>query len=103
MSHLVEEQIFVKLFIGSPVTSDLRVELERSHEWKEAQIVRIDNKLEETLCDGKKYIGLYTHAEKTLAELDELKNEIKFKIKEFCPNYPLEKLKFFIFPQVFIG
>lgn len=105
MSHSIEEQISVKLFVGSPIGSNLKLELQKSHQWKEAQITRINNnhELVETLSDGKKYIGFYIDSEKTIVELDEIKKEISNKIKEYCPNFQNEKLKFYVFPQVFVG
>lgn len=98
-------RILAKLFIGCSLTSDLRLQLSKSHPWKEALIMKntTSDTLQEIIFQNKSYLGIYCEQfGKTLSEIELIKSTIIEHIKIFCPEYESEKLKFFVFPQIFV-
>lgn len=99
-------RILAKLFIGCSLTSDLKLQLSKSHPWKEALIMKNANEdmLQEIMFQNKSYLGIYCEQfGKTLSEIELIKATIIQKIKTYCPEYESEKLNFFVFPQIFVA
>ncbi|MEC7840043.1 MAG: hypothetical protein VX777_08395 [Chlamydiota bacterium] len=102
----IQDRITVRMFVGCLVSSDIKHQLSQSLSWKESQIVSSKScrKLEETHYQGKYFLGYFIDdSGSTLSEIEELKKEIEAKITKFCEGYTLNKLKFFVFPQVFVS
>jgi len=95
-----------RLFIGSPVTSELRMHLHQSIKWKHAGIEALKNPNTLSLIHfhGNDYIGLYADTHHlTVPQLESLDSSIKQQIFEFCPKMEIQKIHCIIFPQVFIA
>lgn len=94
-----------RLFLGCPLTSELRMHLNQSILWKHQKIAADPGlKIQEVHYEGKDYLGIYLKLEKiSLSDLEKQKLFLSEKIKEFCPKFSPEGLGFFVFFQVFIS
>lgn len=105
MSIIDEKHVKVKLFIGYPMNAELKLLLDQSSQWKQDKITRYRNpeSLVETHYQDKDYIGRFFFEEKlTMAQFKQLELDIKTKVQVYCPNFNTDRLKIFIFPQVFV-
>ncbi len=106
MTTDLRDRITVRMFIGCLITSDLKLLLTKSHAWKEAQIVRSGKpgEFEEILYQNKTYFGVFApESGITKSEISQAELELINKIKLYCPEYEIDKIKTFVFPQVFIS
>lgn len=100
------EKISIRLFVGCLITSELRMHLNQSIEWKHLNI--INNKDLKTLTEvpykSKNYLGIYTDKlEMMLSDLKNTQASVEQLLKKICPQYPIENAGFVIFSQVFIA
>jgi hypothetical protein len=95
--------VTVKLFAGFIVTPELRMHLNESSAWKDAQLVHSDA-LMQTHHQGKDYIGLFLSDNQiTLLSLKNIESKLRVSLEKYCPVYDLEKANIQIFPQSFIA
>lgn len=101
-----ENSVTVKLFVGFELTSEIRIHLSQSKEWKQALIDRSDPS--ETLIEcpyqEKTYLGRYLAS--NILTVQELKNQAKLinKLMEtYCPSLDLEILSLHFFPLVLVA
>lgn len=95
-----------KIFIGYPVQTDLKNQLNQSADWNKSKIFRKENsdELLEVRYQDKNYIGRFLIQEMlTLTDLEVIARDIENRLKNHCPGYPLEKLAIRVFSQVFIS
>lgn len=103
MKQEIDNRITIKMFYGCPLLPDLRLQLEKSQQWKLAKIGSERAPLEVIRHQEKDYCGSFLHSdEMTISNLEAEAKRIHNKIKEFCSNYDTETLNFTIFPIVFI-
>ncbi|MGK5595049.1 MAG: hypothetical protein ACSNEK_06805 [Parachlamydiaceae bacterium] len=99
-------KVFLRLFVGVLITSEIRMHLNLSIKWKEAQILKeLDpNRLTEVHFHHDNYAGKFLpHETFSLDELKLQEQEILAKLKGYCPKLGIEKIKLKIFPQQFIS
>lgn len=106
MSIVSDEKLTAKLFIGYPLTSDIRMYLKQSEVWKQAKIDKESGSrdLLETHFQDRDYIGKYiTHEGLTLQELKQIEISVCDSLLHYCPQLSQETLKIYLFPQIFIS
>lgn len=103
----LSSKITAKLFIGCHITSEMRMHLSKSNEWKQLSIIPIEIReanIQEIHFHGKDYFGYYLLSDIVLlAELKEIKLHIQSLLKTFCPEYQVDSIKVYILPQVFVS
>lgn len=102
----MEKKVFLKLFAGILITSEVRMHLNSSIKWKEAQILKEFNTdyLTEVHFQDENYVGKFlSNNQFHLSELKLEEKAILEKMQEYCPNLKTEKLKVKIFSQQFIS
>ncbi|KAF3362045.1 Uncharacterized protein PHSC3_001356 [Chlamydiales bacterium STE3] len=102
----MKTRVFLKLFAGILISSEMRMHLNLSIRWKEAQILKEfdPEHLFEVHFHEENYVGKFLSANILhLSELQEQEKIILAKMKEYCPNLKVDKLKIKIFPQQFIS
>lgn len=100
-----ENKVKLMLFIGCPLTAELRLQLTQSLEWKQAKINPIAGKdLEETHYQQKDFIGFFVKQEKiTIQDLKQIEIQILQRINQYCPHFASEKIRILVFSQIFIS
>lgn len=100
-------KVTIKLFAGLYLSSEIRMNLNQSKIWKQASIASGDkahSELIEVHHHGKDYLGCYLPSPKiTLAQLNEINDQIKMSLKSYCPDLDPENAKVCIFAQVFVA
>lgn len=100
------DKVFLKLFLGIPITSEVRMHLNHSIQWKEAQILKEFNSdhLLEVPFQEENYVGKFMPAnEASIAELHAQEKLIFEKLRFYCPLLKIEKFRVKIFTQQFIS
>lgn len=100
------KKFFLKLFAGVLINSEIRMHLNTSIRWKEAQILKGFDPLHLTEVHFQEgdYVGKFLEQNKLhLNQLQLEEQSILSKIQSYCPNLKIEKLKVKIFPQQFIS
>jgi hypothetical protein len=107
MDITLGSHVMVKLFLGSPLTSELKMHLNHSDTWKQAVIMRGHEKnlLQQTQYHKKTYMGLYADEEElTLQQIRMMQQLIYDKLHLYCPKIQgLEKMPLYLFPQLFVA
>lgn len=105
MSNTLLEHIDVRIFIGCLLTSDLEHLLNQSCEWKGdlLETQSTGNEMNKTVYRNKDYLGFFVNDDGVLLnDIDTVQEKIQTMIHNYCPEYPSNKLQFFVFPQVFV-
>lgn len=98
----------IKLFLGYPLTPDLKHHLHGSHDWHQAKLSWQGEApglgLVEVYHQGKHYLGQYIEKEQlTLCDLKTLENKIFDILERHKPGLNRDNMGCSIFPQLFIG
>ena len=102
--NTVSKGIELKIFVGFPLSSNLKYELGKSHEWKEASFTKKEGDLLEIYYQDKNYIGRYSSfSEMTLQQIDDEITLITDKIKILCPDLSLDSQSITLISQAFIS
>ncbi len=92
----------VKLFLGYPLTPDLKHHLHLSHDWQQAKIEGVE--LVEVYHQGHDYLGQYVdHLLLTLIYLKVIESKIFDILERHKPGFNRNHAGCAIFPQLFIG
>lgn len=105
MESEVSDHIKVKFFIGFPVTSEVRMHLRNSEQWKQFQLLRshLDDGILETTLKGKPFVGRFIETEGvSIRMLEKLSESMKEKLSAFTSKSCVESLTLTVFPQVFL-
>jgi len=97
-----ENKIRAQLFIGCPITPQVRQHLNASLSFREAQTLR-SGTIKEVRYKEKEYIG--TPLPSSTLPLKEMRDEEKTVLEELqkhCPELDTTELSTIIFPQVFL-
>ena len=98
-----EDRVSIKLFVGFPLTSELRMHLRGSKSWNEAQIQPELLSIVEVQHEQKSFLGRYIETiPLVLKDLRQVEQELKQIVEDFCPKFPSDKLELITFSQVFI-
>lgn len=93
-----------KIFVGFPIHSNLKAELDKSHLWKEALITKNPGDLIEIIFNEKHYVGVYAKGSYlTIKQIDEETESIIKRIQELCPKVHLDQETVVILSQVFLS
>jgi hypothetical protein len=106
MSSGIENRLTVRLFAGSLLTFDIKMQLKHSPHWKQSKIANESDQrdLVEIRFHNKEYIGKYISLQSlTLDDLREIETTIAASLKRYCPELAEEALKIYVFPQVFVS
>jgi hypothetical protein len=102
----ISSQVTVRLFVGVPITSEIRVHLQQSLEWKQSTLSSVEDMphLVETHYQSKDYIGIFLPEEQLpLDELRKIEKTVRLLVQVYCPQTLPESLHIIVFPQVFIS
>lgn len=97
--------IITRIFIGIEMSSEVKMRLNQSHLWKDAQLISGTDPaaLKEVQYQQKSYVGRsMPYKEVTIKDLDTEISDILKILAEYCPQLKLDKNKAIIFPQVLI-
>lgn len=98
----VANSLTFRLFIGFPITSELKMELNRNAKWKEAEIT-LQKNLEKVHFDEKEYLGRYLDSSVlALKDLPEVENSLHTDFTNLFPEFKQERLSLRLFSQPFI-
>ena len=97
--------ISAKLFIGCYLSPDLRIQLNQSLEWKQSRLLtEPGTEPVEIRHEGRDYLGFFLPRER--AELLEVRanaTPIHNAIRRYCHRYPVDRLRLYVFPQLFVS
>ena len=105
MEASVQGLVKVRLFAGFALNSEMKMHLKQSTAWKNAKIDKSHSKhaIEEIHYQEKDYLGIYLDAEnQTIPQLKEIDLELRNQLAHYCPEFNVESIKLYIFPQIFI-
>lgn len=104
MSIETKNKVSTRLFVGCLITSEIRMHLTQSIQWKHAMLATNNETIQEIHYQNKEYLGLYlAFTQTTLEELKKNQDQIRTQLKIFCPNLETENVSICIFPQVFVA
>lgn len=108
MTTDTSHKVTTKIFIGCHITSEIRMHLNQSIQWKNASILNSASsstpELQEIHYHGKEYLGLYSpNKTLTIKDLTTEQNNILYQLKKYCPTLEVENIKIYVFPQVFVA
>lgn len=106
MTSKTANQVTLRLFIGCLLTSEIKMHLNQSNQWKHLVIspTKSENDLVEVHYRGKDYLGSYLPRDTlSIDDLKKIEKPIKQSLKAYCPGLEVENLKLQIFAQVFVA
>ena len=106
MSTPTKDRVLVKIFIGFELTVDIKIQLNQSSEWKQASVVKdeTNQNLIEAHYSEHDYLGQYFDFNTlTMKDVTSRAQDIRKRLKEYCPDLDVDALKIHLFPQVFIS
>lgn len=106
MNDETKNRITVKIFTGFKLTVELKLQLNKSHAWKQDSIVQDQTKKNFTKVhhQGKEYIGCYNnHIMLSIRDIQKQEQIMRQSFQEYCPEFNVESLMISIFPQVFVS
>lgn len=106
MESAVEDRVKVKLFIGYLITSEIRMHLNQSNNWKQDNIApeRPTEALSEVHYQNKDYIGRFlTQDYLAMPQFKLVDQEMRRVLQSYCPNLNLDSLLTYTFPQIFVS
>lgn len=99
---IVAKSVTFRLFIGFPITSELKMELTRNVKWKEAEIT-LQKNLRKVRFDEKEYLGRYLDSPTlALKDLPALEENLYADFKNLFPEFKQDRLSLRLFSQPFI-
>lgn len=99
-------KISTRIFAGCSITSEIRMHLNYSIEWKHEALSSstVSSRFQEVRLHGKDYFGCYIeHKTYKTKELEEIQDIIRDQLKAFCPKLDTETIDIYIIPQVFVA
>lgn len=106
MTTDTSSKITTKIFAGCHISSEIRMHLNQSIQWKNATILATPSNpgMQEINYHGKSYIGQYTsHKTLIINDIVTSQQNIRDQLKIYCPTLEVENIKIYVFPQVFIA
>ena len=101
-----ESNIAVKLFVGCPLTPDIKMKLQSNSGWQQNKAApdKEGPLLKEVRHQDKEYIGVFLKtSEPTLDELNKSKALITNALESFNLEFKIDTLKFSVFPKIFLS
>jgi hypothetical protein len=106
MMPIAKNKISIRIFAACLITSEIRMHLNYSIEWKHSAFDVLSASLcfQEIRLHGKDYFGFYIEYKTyKISELDEIQNKIRDQLKAYCPKLDTETIDICIIPQVFVA
>lgn len=108
MTTDTSNKVTTKIFAGCHITSEIRMHLNQSIQWKNAVILAKTSSsnpgIQEVHYHGKDYFGHYTTSNSLIVnDLITFQSSIRQQLKNYCPTLEVENIKICVFPQVFIA
>jgi len=96
--------MYAQLFLGIAISAELRMHMNYSLPWKQAQITRDDSDLPQQVhFEGGNYLGFFLpDAAYSTAQLQAHAQRLLHKIAYYFPKYSKKALPIVLFPQLFI-
>ena len=95
----VSEGIIAKIFLGYLLSSELRMHLNNSDEWKHGQ-----STLKEVRFQENTFVGSFLEDnEFSLPQIQEYTQELKKELAIYCPNLNIDSLSPKLFSQIFVS
>jgi len=91
-----------KIFIGCPLTSEVRMHLEQSSSWK-SRSLGSDVRLEEVRFDGRDYLGAMVDGSLSKGEIEGHEQQFRHQLSLFCPRLECGSIPLVLIPQVFVS
>lgn len=105
MDLFSKSNIEIKIFIGAPLSTEIRIFLSQSEEWQMALASRDEKKkeLSVTRHQGNEYLGFFfPNRELSVKEFIKGKDLFSEKLSFYCPELNIDAVKHVSFSQVFI-
>lgn len=103
MTAIEKDRLRLKIFIGIHLTPELRIHLNKSILWKQAQIGSLENSLKEIQAHGKYYLGYHIRQEPIQFDLlKKLEAEIRNNLSSYCLDINTDRIPVQVFSQIFI-
>lgn len=99
-------KITTRLFAGCQITSEVRMHLNQSIQWKHAGIDAElgSDRMQEVHYRDKDYFGFYYSGETIgCKDLNGLQHKIRGELKLYCPDLETDHCAVYIFPQFFVA
>lgn len=96
------DKVAIKFFFGFQQTSELKMHLNQSSQWKESKLFN-NNGLSEVRYQEKDFVGITIESPVTSTLLKKHEEGLKSQLQSFCPKLKVEKLNTYLFPQLFIS
>lgn len=99
-------RISTKFFVGFELTTELRIHLSHSHDWKQVSVARdhASNPLIECPFQEKAYIGRYCDMPiMPLSHLKRFAKEISNMLQQYCPELDINVQSCHFFPLVLVA
>lgn len=104
MSSLPKNRILFKIFIGFPLSTELKIQLNQAKGWKQASIVKEKDCLSIVRYRDCEYLGQYfRHSMLTMKEVKAKAQEIGKLLHQFLPERDTDALQVSVFSQIFVS
>lgn len=100
-----ENTVSVKLFVGFPLTSEIKMHLNRSQAWQQASVLHpAERDLVEVHHHGQDYVGRFLPQDRViLSEVQDNDMRAKQALQHYCPECNLDGMTLRVLPQVFVA
>lgn len=93
----------IKIFVGFEFKVDIRISLNKNSKWKEAKVSKT-TQLKEVHFQEQEYIGVFLPSEMTTMKiLQDISQQVRTELQNYCPENDLSNSKIQVFPQVFVA
>jgi len=103
---MTNTQILKKIFIGFPLTGELKSELSQSREWNLLKILPKSErmKITEVHFQNKEFLGTYLpdNEQHTVQSIYRVEKELRLVLLGLCPKLHIEKQHSILFTQPFL-
>ncbi|MDF2577867.1 MAG: hypothetical protein K0S74_1351 [Chlamydiales bacterium] len=97
--------IKVQLFVGCLLTSELKLQLSLSQNWKQDKLFPANDKdsIKEIRYKEKEYVGFLLDAPKvSLRETEAKLKKLQIQLSDYCESLEPEQFKAYLLPQIFL-
>lgn len=102
----INDRVTVRLFVGTPLSGEVKNLLMQSETWKKAQshVTTQAEKLDEVRYHDKEYVGiLLPTGTATLETIKSYESRVRAALRQHCPETAIEEAAMVLLPQVFVS
>ncbi len=86
MTQATEQKVATQLFVGCMITPDIRIAMNQSKTWRQAQI-GVSDELKEQPYQGKDYLGTFVSGQQIpLPQIDQVEKTVRERLRHYCPS-----------------